>query len=187
MRFQQMSLKICLLALCFASVSLSALAVPGHDQQALPPNSNVIACKILEVHANKEPGVVLVIFHQRDKKDQPRFAALLKQSTGGAIQIRPTGAQWQSAQVVRLKSCFGRGPIFSSSFRRQAALHDVAFFHEEHFCNLGPAFICVRLSGADKTAAESGIRTCFRSSGSTRDDVRTNPADDLHRLGDEIH
>jgi hypothetical protein len=61
MRFQQMSLKICLLALCFASVSLSALAVPGHDQQALPPSSNVIACKILEVHANKEPGVVLVI------------------------------------------------------------------------------------------------------------------------------
>jgi hypothetical protein len=109
MRFQPMSLKVCLLALCFASMSISALAVPGRDQQAPPAASNVIACRILEVHANKEPGVVLVIFHQRDKKDQPRFAALLKQSTGGAIQIRPTGAQWQSAQVVRLKSCFGRG------------------------------------------------------------------------------
>jgi hypothetical protein len=109
MRFQPMFLMVRLMALCFASVSISALAVPGHDQQAPPATSNVVACKILEVHANKEPGVVLVIFHQRDKKDQPRFAALLRQSTGGAIQIRPTGAQWQTAQVVRLKSCFGRG------------------------------------------------------------------------------
>jgi hypothetical protein len=111
MRFQRMFLMVCVLALCFVSVSISALAVPGHDQQAPPAGSSVVACRILEVLSNKEPGVVLVIFHQRDKKDQPRFAALLKQSTGGAIQIRPTGAQWQSAQVVRLKSCFGRGML----------------------------------------------------------------------------
>ena len=126
MRFQPMSLIVRVLALCFASMSVLALAVPGHDQQAPPAGSNVIACKILEVHANKEPGVVLVIFHQRDKKDQPRFAALLKQSTGGAIQIRPTGAQWQSAQVVRLKSCFGRGllilPAGTTALKERADL-----------------------------------------------------------------
>lgn len=126
MRFRPMSLIVRVLALSFASVSISALAVPGHDQQAPPPSSSVVACKVLEVHANKEPGVVLVIFHQRDKKDQPRFAALLKQSAGGAIQIRPTGGQWQSAQVVRLKSCFGRGllilPAGTTALKERADL-----------------------------------------------------------------
>jgi hypothetical protein len=124
-----MSLIVRVLALSVASASISALAHPGQGQQAPAAptgGSSVVACRILEIHANKEPGVVLVIFHQRDKKDQPRFAALLKQSTGGAIQIRPTGAQWQSAQVVRLKSCFGRGllilPAGTTALKERADL-----------------------------------------------------------------
>lgn len=94
-----------------AIVQKPSFAMP-RDQAAHPTaGSNVVTCRVLEVHANKEPGVVLVIFHQRDKQDQPRFAALLKQSTGGTIQIRPAGAQWKSASVIRLKSCFGRGML----------------------------------------------------------------------------
>lgn len=81
------------------------------NQASHPATSNLVACRILEVHANKDPGIVLVIFHQRDKQDQPRFATLLKQSSGGTIQIRPAGAQWQNAPVIRLKSCFGRGML----------------------------------------------------------------------------
>lgn len=89
----------------------SSLATPP-DQASHPAStSNLVTCRVLEVHANKDPGVVLVIFHQRDKQDQPRFAALLKQSSGGTIQIRPPGAQWQTAAVIRLKSCFGRGML----------------------------------------------------------------------------
>jgi hypothetical protein len=97
-----------------------------HNQPAHAAPSNVVTCRIMEVHANKDPGVVLVIFHQRDKQDQPRFAALLKQSSGGTIQIRPAGAQWQSAAVIRLKSCFGRGmlilPAGTTSLRERADL-----------------------------------------------------------------
>jgi hypothetical protein len=99
---------LCLM--CLAGMGASSEA--GAQQQAArPATPNLVACRILEVHANKDPGVVLVIFHQRDKQDQPRFAALLKQNTGGTIQIRPSGAQWQSVAVIRLKSCFGRGML----------------------------------------------------------------------------
>jgi hypothetical protein len=108
MRLQSLSLKLALLLLAFAPQVARAQSAA---QATHPAASNVVACRIMEVHANKDPGVVLVIFHQRDKRDQPRFAALLKQSTGGTIQIRPAGAQWQTASVIRLKSCFGRGML----------------------------------------------------------------------------
>lgn len=110
----------------FALAPNSLLATP-HNQAARPAAaSNVVTCRVLEVHANKDPGVVLVIFHQRDKQDQPRFAALLKQSSGGTIQIRPPGAQWETAAVIRLKSCFGRGmlilPAGTTSLKEHADL-----------------------------------------------------------------
>jgi hypothetical protein len=110
----------------FALTSTSSLAIPRDQAVRQATTSNVVTCRILEVHANKDPGVVLVIFHQRDKQDQPRFAALLKQSSGGTIQIRPSGAQWQSAAVIRLKSCFGRGmlilPAGTTSLKEHADL-----------------------------------------------------------------
>lgn len=101
-------------------------AAPRSQAPRSTATPNLVTCRILEVHANKDPGVVLVIFHQRDKQDQPRFAALLKQSNGGAIQIRPAGAQWQTVPVIRLKSCFGRGmlilPAGTTSLKEHADL-----------------------------------------------------------------
>lgn len=100
-----------LLALCFASLSIS-LSAGAQDQEAPPAKSpNVVACRVIEVHASKDPGVVLVIFHQHDKQDQPRFAALLKQASGGTVEIQLPGASWQAAEVIRLKTCFGRGML----------------------------------------------------------------------------
>ena len=101
-----------LLALCFASLATSPLRAATQDQQAPPAKSpNVVACRVIEVHASKDPGVVLVIFHQHDKQDQPRFAALLKQASGGSVEIQLPGASWQPAEVIRLKTCFGRGML----------------------------------------------------------------------------
>ena len=115
----------CLFLLVFLGVvPNSSFAAPRRQAARTAATSNLVTCRILEVHANKDPGVVLVIFHQRDKQDQPRFAALLKQSNGAAIQIRPAGAQWQTVAVIRLKSCFGRGmlilPAGSTSLRERA-------------------------------------------------------------------
>lgn len=121
MRSPSLSLKLALLLLAFAPQAARAQSTA---QATHPATSSVVACRIMEVHVNKDPGVVLVIFHQRDKRDQPRFAALLKQSTGGTIQIHPTGAQWQTASVIRLKSCFGRGmlimPAGTTSLKERA-------------------------------------------------------------------
>jgi len=108
MRLPSLSLKLASLILVLIPLIVRA---QSNNQGSRPATSNIVACRIMEIHANKEPGVVLVVFHQRDKVDQPRFAALLKQSSGGTIQIRPAGAQWQSAAVIRLKSCFGRGML----------------------------------------------------------------------------
>jgi len=108
MRSPSLSLKLALLLFVLTQHIARAQST---NQGSRSATSTVVACRIMEVHANKEPGVVLVIFHQRDKVDQPRFAALLKQSTGGTIQIRPAGTQWQNATVIRLKSCFGRGML----------------------------------------------------------------------------
>jgi hypothetical protein len=71
--------------------------------------SNIVACKVLETHTAAQPGVTLILFHQRDKKDQPRFASLLKQADGSTIDIRIGKGEWQTASVARLRMCFGRG------------------------------------------------------------------------------
>jgi len=131
MRGQAVSTGFLLFAMLFGSPGSKQSGTlnnaAGRSQaSAHAAGSNAVACRIMEVHANKDPGVVLVIFHQRDKQDQPRFAALLRQSSGGTIQFRPTGGQWQSAAVIRLKSCFGRGmlilPSGTTSLRERADL-----------------------------------------------------------------
>jgi hypothetical protein len=124
MRLRSLSLNLAALLLLLTPHIVHAQSANQASQASHPAASNLVACRILEVHANKDPGIVLVIFHQRDKQDQPRFAALLKQSSGGTIQIRPAGAQWQNAPVIRLKSCFGRGmlilPAGTASLKERA-------------------------------------------------------------------
>lgn len=63
----------------------------------------------MERHADKERGTILILFHQRDKPDQPRLKEFLLQHDGGTIQIQINGSDWQRATVWRIRNCFGRG------------------------------------------------------------------------------
>ncbi|HUJ30333.1 MAG TPA: hypothetical protein VLY23_03585 [Candidatus Acidoferrum sp.] len=125
MQLRNACVSACLAMWLFGSIPVSSPAQPrDHQEAAVPSTSNVVACRLLEVHTGKEPPVTLVIFHQHDKQDQPRFAALLKRNSGGAVQVQTAGAPWQTAAVVRLKSCFGRGllilPAGATAFKEGA-------------------------------------------------------------------
>jgi hypothetical protein len=89
----------------FAFLAIAA----GSNQTATHPATNLVQCRVLESHASKQPAAGFVVFHQHDKQDQPRLSALLQQYSGTVIDLQINGGSWQSATVVRLKSCFGRG------------------------------------------------------------------------------
>jgi hypothetical protein len=89
----------------FAFLAVAA----GSNQTATDPATNSVQCRVLESHASKQPAAGFVVFHQRDKQDQPRLSALLQQYSGKVVDLQINGGNWQSATVVRLKSCFGRG------------------------------------------------------------------------------
>ena len=94
----------------FCCSSTVARQTSNAAQRPAPaPVSNIVACKALEAHTSSQPGVTVVLFHQRDKKDQPRFASLLKQADGATVQIRIGKGDWQPVSVARLRMCFGRG------------------------------------------------------------------------------
>jgi hypothetical protein len=79
-------------------------------QQAAPTHqSSSIACRVMERHADKEHSTVLILFHQRDKPDQPKLKEFLLQHDGGTIQIQIGAGEWQKATVWRIRNCFGRG------------------------------------------------------------------------------
>ena len=90
-------------------------APPGGNarvaQQAAAPThqSGSIACRVMERHTDKEHSTVLILFHQRDKPDQPKLKEFLLQHDGGAIQIQINSGEWQKATVWRIRNCFGRG------------------------------------------------------------------------------
>jgi hypothetical protein len=65
----------------------------------------------MERHADKERGIVLILFHQRDKPDQPKLKEFLLQHDGGTIEIQAGSADWQKVTVWRIRNCFGRGLI----------------------------------------------------------------------------
>jgi len=94
---------------------LAAACVPLSEsrsaQQAAParPGNATIACRVMERHADKEHGAVLVLFHQRDKPDQPRLKDFLLQHDGGAVEIQIGSGEWQKVTVWRMRNCFGRG------------------------------------------------------------------------------
>lgn len=92
----------------FVLLTVSARATHGQTA-AVRPDKNIVACRVLEMHASAQPAVIVALFHQRDKKDQPRLASLLKQADGSTVQIRVGKGDWQSVSVARLRNCFGRG------------------------------------------------------------------------------
>lgn len=108
-------LKIFLAPVLFATLILVRSPLDAGQAAQTPARtapaavSNVVPCKALEIHTSAQPGVTVVLFHQRDKKDQPRFASLLKQADGSTVDIRIGKGDWQPVSVARLRMCFGRG------------------------------------------------------------------------------
>lgn len=101
-----------LLTISVFAVTLCVAPFIGARQAA--GGAHIMACRVLEVHSSSAPAVIVVLFHQRDKQDQPRFAALLTQNSGSTVAVQSGNSAWVSATVVRLKSCFGRGLLLLS-------------------------------------------------------------------------
>ncbi len=99
-----------LLFLSLASGALSAGQARATQQPSAPGHASAsIPCKVMERHADKERGTILILFHQRDKPDQPRLKDFLLQHDGATIQIQIGTGEWQRATVWRIRNCFGRG------------------------------------------------------------------------------
>jgi hypothetical protein len=104
------SIAIPLLFLLLAIGASSKGNAPAAQQAAAPSHqSAAIACRVMERHADKEAGTVIILFHQRDKPDQPRFKDFLLLHDGGAIEIQIGSGEWQKVTVWRMRNCFGRG------------------------------------------------------------------------------
>ncbi len=104
-------LRIAILAIVFAS----CIAPLSSGREASAIDGDTIDCRAMEVHAISAPTVTVVIFHQRDKQDQARLAAFLKQNSGAAVSVQAGGGDWSNATVFRMKSCFGRGLLILSA------------------------------------------------------------------------
>jgi len=92
-------------------ILLPAAAAPQALQhRPAEQNPRVVACRVMEAHTSRDPAVTVVLFHQREKDDAQRLRALLLRASEKAVEYQTgEGGAWQSAQVVRLKNCFGRG------------------------------------------------------------------------------
>jgi hypothetical protein len=101
---------VVLVFLFFTANGLSLQNAHPTQQAAAPSHqSSSIACRVMERHADKEHSTVLILFHQRDKPDQPKLKEFLLQHDGGTIQIQIGAGEWQKATVWRIRNCFGRG------------------------------------------------------------------------------
>jgi hypothetical protein len=89
------------------AISFCAFLVPAGQTQ--PGDPGIIACRVLEVHASTHPAVIAAVFHQRDKADQARLAALLQNLAAESVELQTADGKWADVTAVRLKSCFGRG------------------------------------------------------------------------------
>lgn len=107
-----MRTKLLLTILVFAA---TLCIVPSIGARQAVAGANIIDCRALEAHSSATPPVIAVVFHQRDKQDQPRLAALLKKDSGATVAVQLGRSTWVNATVVRLKSCFGRGLLLLSS------------------------------------------------------------------------
>jgi hypothetical protein len=107
-------------AVAFAVPSAAARQAASHPNAGAEPA--VVECHVLEAHASTAPAALVVIFHQQEKKDQPRLSALIKANSGSDADIQIGGAAWTKTRVFRLRTCFGRGMMILSP--GQAALKD---------------------------------------------------------------
>lgn len=87
----------------------SARGMLNISSSSAQTHQSTVACRVLEAHASEQPAVTVVVFHQRDKQDQASLSSLLQQHSGERVDVQANGGKWQTATVVRLKSCFGRG------------------------------------------------------------------------------
>jgi hypothetical protein len=88
---------------------------PAAQQATVPSHQAAsIACRVMERHADKERGTVIILFHQRDKVDQPRLKDFLLQHDDGTIEIQIGSGEWQKVTVWRMRNCFGRGLVIVS-------------------------------------------------------------------------
>jgi hypothetical protein len=95
-----------ILLFCLSSQqSLRAQTNQARDETS----TNVVVCRVLETHTSTNPAVTVVVFHQRNKQDQARLGALLRQNDGADVEVQVANAEWRKAVVERLRSCFGRG------------------------------------------------------------------------------
>ena len=99
-------------AIAFVVPSLAARQAASHPNAA--PESAVVDCRVLEAHASTAPAALVVIFHQLEKKDQPRLAALIKANSGTDADIQIRSSAWTKARIFRLRTCFGRGMMILS-------------------------------------------------------------------------
>lgn len=97
------------------SLALLALTTAVDLGKAPPPppsapsSAPLVACRVLEAHADAALGVTVVVFHQRDDDDRSRVGAILRAHDGTSVEFRTTDGVSHPATVMRLKSCFGRG------------------------------------------------------------------------------
>ncbi len=96
---------------------LAALPLPSArsmlNSSGAQAQEGAIACRVLEAHSSKQPAVTVVVFHHRDKQDQASLSSLLQQHSGERVDVQANDGKWQTATLVRLKSCFGRGLLLS--------------------------------------------------------------------------
>jgi hypothetical protein len=122
------------MAAAFAAAPLAARQTSSHPGAA---DSGAVECRVLEAHASAAPRVVVVIFHQRQKQDQPRLAALIKQNSGSTASVQLGSAAWTKVTVFRLRTCFGRGMLILPA--DAAAIKDGDTFHIRFSAASAPA------------------------------------------------
>jgi hypothetical protein len=105
-------LAVVVVALAFAVPSLAARQTTAHPN--VVADSNIVQCHVLEAHASAAPAALVVVFHQQQKQDQPRLAALIKENSGSDADVQIDGA-WSKVTVFRLRTCFGRGMLILPS------------------------------------------------------------------------
>ncbi len=105
--------------LVVALLAANALALAAKGPRAKPAaarraaasgqsSRNAVLCRVLEVKILPPRDLSLVLFHEAQPSQGPRFAALLRANDGAPVQFT-TGSSWHPATVLRLGDCFGRG------------------------------------------------------------------------------
>jgi hypothetical protein len=101
--------RLAVVVCAFALISPSFAAGRPASLNNSDSSSAVIECRVLEAHASAAPAALVVIFHQKEKQDQPRLAALIKENSGSDAEIQIRGTVWTKVTVFRLRTSFGRG------------------------------------------------------------------------------